>query len=774
MRTKNLILTLLVVCCTTGLCAQTPKSAGKMSAWLRNQYQQQQEAVMKSGGRLRVQGRPVRNYILTLVESTDEAATIRQKGGVVWQDFGQGICAAFLPTDSLDVLGQSDAILRMEANAMPVAHNDTSAVITGVEKLWMAEAPLPQAFTGKGVYAGVMDVGFDFTHPAFRNDDGTSRIKWFWDPMVPNANDDILGMFYTTPEQVLIARHSSDADEQNHGSHVMGSMAGRGLDYCYVGMAPEADIIGAHMPLGNLTEKDFLPFAEYIKSHYGKDVLMDEAILQVQLSDIPGLVELYKIFEAADAAGQPCVVNWSFGSPANFLYDNRLFERVFNTLVGPGHIVVASAGNNGGYKTYLKKEADEVLNTMVFFLGGENYGILMRTAWEDPDFTLQLKISSLSDYFTVDTRAVKEALDKGESYEKQVLLPKPEGWDDEVLGEYVAEDHAFKIIVEFGNMADGRPGYLMQVLPSDIFSNPKAILGQIVVDTAVELELLSYCAGGAMVEFDMCDPSLTRGCNEGTLGTPASMDRIITVGAMHHRSTFTNVLFEETTTNKLASKEGQLASFSSCGPTIDGRIKPDVVAPGLNILSVLNSFYMKNGMGNEAAAAGINPRKVYASERYGRQYGMWAMSGTSMASPIAAGIVALWLQAKPDLTPEDILGVIERTSHQPEPEFSGTDKNIYYGWGEIDAYAGLLDVLGLATSVPGLSRHQPAGIIFRLSGRTLYLDGLDDAVAVTVYNLSGQPVLRTVCTDGSITLPNLPDGVYAVQLEQKGSTLIRL
>ena len=456
------------------------------------------------------------------------------------------------------------------------------------------------------------------------------------------------------------------------------------------------------------------------------------------------------------------------------MYDNRLYERVFNTLVGPGHIVVTSAGNNGGYMTYLKKEADEVLNTRAIFLAGTKYGILMRTAWEDPDFTLKLAIGGLSEYFTVDTRAVKEAMDKGESYEKQVLLPKPDSWDDETMGEYVAEDHAFKIIVTAGKMAAERPGYLLQVLPGDVYAEPKAMVGQIVVDTAVELELLSYCESGVIVEFDMCDPSLTRGCNKGTIGTPGSMERIITVGAMHHRSAFMNMLRETVTYNKLASKEGQLASFSSCGPTMDGRIKPDVVAPGHNIISVLNSFYLKNGEGREAGVAKVNPLKAHSSEHYGREYGMWSMSGTSMSSPIVAGIIAMWLEAKPDLTPEDIMGVIERTSHQPEPEFSGTDKNIYYGWGEIDAYAGLLDILGLPTSIPGLSQHQPAGITFRLSGRTLYLDGLDDAVPVTVYNLSGQPVLRTVCTDGTMTLPNLPAGVYAVQIEQKGSTLIRL
>ena len=150
------------------------------------------------------------------------------------------------------------------------------------------------------------------------------------------------------------------------------------------------------------------------------------------------------------------------------------------------------------------------------------------------------------------------------------------------------------------------------------------------------------------------------------------------------------------------------------------------------------------------------------------------MSGTSMSSPITAGVVALWLQANPNLTPEDIKGIIERTSHQPEPEFSGTDKNVYYGWGEIDAYAGLLDILGL-TGIREISKHQPAGLKFRLEGRTLHIDGIDSSETVTVFDLSGRPVLRTeTSSDGILSLPGLSTGVYAVQVGHRGSTLIRL
>ena len=751
-----------VLCCAMTTEAQGLPKPSKMSPWLRGQYRQQQEAVKQSGGRLRAQGRPVMKYILTLVESTDQAQSLREKGGVVVQDFGEGICAAFLPMDSLGVMEQSSTILRMEANKPMTLHNDTSALILSTDKVWNGQSQLPQAFTGKGVIAAVMDVGFDFTHPAFRNDDGTSRIKWFWDPTAPNANNDTFGMIYATPAEVLAARHSMDADVENHGTHVLGSMAGDGLDGRYVGMAPEADIMGAYIPLGMMTDEWLDALRQFLINHILGFQGVKDAILQINMGYVIDLVELYKIFQQADAAGQPCVVNWSFGAPPDFYYDGTLYEQVFNRLVGPGRIVVASAGNEGGEKTYVEKDAYTPMEQEVYYSGYTNrFYMNLRTDMSAAYFRVSVTLQGVADTLFFDTRDAIAAAQAGDTL--RVAVPEVEMT---VSADILANDKiAFKIMLMPLN------DYAESITYEDGWMQTN---GKILIDAPVEIQMMGASIQGETVTFSEENDENSRGCQKCTVGVPASMERIIAVGAMHHRSQFTNIWGETNSAYPAGSQEGTLASFSSCGPTLDGRVKPDVVAPGHNIISALNSFY-RNNHDLQATCDETIPLMPYYKNVFGNDYAVWAMSGTSMSSPITAGVIALWLQAKPDLTPEDILGVIERTSHQPEPEFSGTDKNVYYGWGEIDAYAGLLDILGLTTAIPDLSSHQPAGVTFRLQGRTLHIDGADDGTPVRIYTTDGRLIAAASLAAGTVILPaTAGTGVFAVQVGKQGSTLIRM
>jgi hypothetical protein len=382
----------------------------------------------------------------------------------------------------------------------------------------------------------------------------------------------------------------------------------------------------------------------------------------------------------------------------------------------------------------------------------------MRTEAEEPDFELKFAFDDRTDTLVFNTGDIKTGCKQTDCFR--------ESYEDFFIQFEVKEAYDGRLIYQ---IAIGDPKVTSYEITEEEFRKS----GKLICDAIPKIEMLGGVNNTYQFRFSQSNLVDSRGCNPGTIGVQCDMDRIISVGAMHHRSSFTNILGENYTPFQMGSEEGHLTSFSSCGPTLQGRIKPDVVAPGFNIISCYNSFYHKTDA-SDGLVEDILPKAAYADKAFGRTYAMVTMSGTSMATPITAGIIALWLQAKPDLTPEDIMGVIERTSHQPEPEFSGEDKNIYYGWGEIDAYAGLLDILKVTTNIPELSHHQPAGIKFRLDGHTLCVEGATDGMPVTVYDLSGRPVHRATIADGRVQLPDLRTGVYAVQLGQIGSTLIRL
>ncbi len=144
-------------------------------------------------------------------------------------------------------------------------------------------------------------------------------------------------------------------------------------------------------------------------------------------------------------------------------------------------------------------------------------------------------------------------------------------------------------------------------------------------------------------------------------------------------------------------------------------------------------------------------------------------------APTAAGIVALWVQAAADkgktLTNADIKDIFSHSCDTDEFTKAAPHR---FGAGKINAYKGLLYVLGLDTGIQGLSQKQPAGITFRVENGQLIAEGAEDGTAVTLYNLSGAIVRRATVLAGSVSLAGLQKGVYAVQLGKLGSTLIRL
>jgi len=117
------------------------------------------------------------------------------------------------------------------------------------------------------------------------------------------------------------------------------------------------------------------------------------------------------------------------------------------------------------------------------------------------------------------------------------------------------------------------------------------------------------------------------GPKENTVTSPGISKKVITVGASDDNKTVQ--IWGDT-----------LVDFSGRGPTLDCIIKPDVIAPGADIVSCLSSA---ETVGKKAA---LNQKIV--AQHYLR------LSGTSMSTPIVTGAVALLLQKHPKLTPNQV------------------------------------------------------------------------------------------------------------------------
>ena len=139
------------------------------------------------------------------------------------------------------------------------------------------------------------------------------------------------------------------------------------------------------------------------------------------------------------------------------------------------------------------------------------------------------------------------------------------------------------------------------------------------------------------------------------IGTPGSAEDVITVGAL--------------------DKDTSIAVYSSQGPTEEGRVKPNIAYMGSSIMSV-----------------------EYNS---GDQYS--AKSGTSMATPGAAGVGALMLQANPNLSPFDIRNIMQETATYRQCHYMGANEpcaedlipknrqNNVYGHGHVNSLEAVLE-----------------------------------------------------------------------------------
>jgi hypothetical protein len=266
-------------------------------------------------------------------------------------------------------------------------------------------------------------------------------------------------------------------------------------------------------------------------------------------------------------------------------------------------------------------------------------------------------------------------------------------------------------------------------------------------------------------------PWASNGNTDITISDFPCGDSIISVAAYTTKNHWTSVNLGG---YSYSTTFGSLASFSSHGPRVDGLSKPDIAAPGFGVVSSVNSFDTSFSANHSMVPY------VVKNYKYGNvNYKYAIMSGTSMASPMVCGVVALMLEKNPNLTPSEIRNILQSTA-TVDTFVTNTNNPNLWGAGKLNAWAAMKAIDGITDVETQEQPDQVEALIYpNPSNGTFNIDLKDMATVseIKIYDLLGNCVFtRAIETIGkqmiTINAENLSEGQYFVEV--MGSAGMRL
>lgn len=634
---------------------------------------------------------------------------------------------AYIPLEELDEVAALDGVKYIEMGTPITPKLDEARKDTRADDM-QAGTSLPEGYTGKGVIVGVVDNGFDLGHPNFYTRDKSElRIKRFWDQNASGtAPEDFgYGCEYATTEAILAKGY--DITSSTHATHVTGIAAGadntneKGL----YGVAPDAEIVLVAL---NTTEM------------YNGD---NTAVLD----------GIKYIFDYADSVEKPCVVNLSLGSYMGPRDGSSTFDTMADALQGPGRLLVGSAGNDGGTKFHAGKSfegngADTLATFFDFTYRGEQYGFV--EIWCDAG----MDITFVPIVYNASENRIQKVYEPARFNATQC--------DNKTYNFTIDADNVWGGLYVEGEINPINGKTHLVVNPDFYGLNEGFDRGFYLISS--DKGTVHMWSDGYMCSFSNFErPGFIDGNDQSTMGEIGGTGkRIISVGAYVTRDQYTQMGIPTFS----GEEQDDIASFSSSGPTPDGRMKPEVTAPGTYIISSLSSYYTGNKL--KYSTVTWNDKK----------YEFGFMQGTSMASPFVAGVMAAWLQAYPELTPELVREVLQKTARQDDYTGVIDGGSNLWGYGKIDAYEGIRECLGYEN---GIGQHADDGNSHVLTvvgdGVRILFGHADTDISIALYNIQGVCVARQTIDQAypgeEVVMPFRArnGGVYLVQLSGSSTEL---
>ncbi len=632
------------------------------------------------------------------------AAEVKKRGGVVLQQL-PGLITFRIAAKEVSGFARHRAVEFIEFDSgQGYVLNDSMLYNNRVMDVHLGQAWPDVELTGKDVVMGLVDSGIELAHPDFQHADGTTRIKYLWDQ---NQNGTAplpfgYGVEWTAADiDAGITGHQDQPQYFGHGSTVTGSAAGNGLAVDnYKGVAPESDLIivssGFGLPNWSLTVADAVQY----------------------------------IFEKADELGKPAVVNLSLGTYTGSHDGLDAAALVIDSLVNakPGRAVVCAVGNSGNWPAYHLDYEVTADTAFTWFQYNANsalgYGAVFFELWADTaDFNnVQFAVGadrvnpSLKFRGATGFRSINEVLNAV------------------VSDTLIADGNRIAVVDYAAGLRGGQ--YRLQVHLATPDSSQYRFRfmttgsGKFDVWSASTLGTSNMIASGLPAQTVFPDIANYRAPDKfkHMVSSWAASPNVIAVSNYTNRDEYIDI---NGNLQQFAPPQGILSVNSSWGPTRDNRQKPEVAASGDMTLSSGKLSVLAAMINNE-------PFKVAPGGMHYRN------GGTSMASPVVAGALALLLEQCPYADVETLRQAIIEQVYLDA--FTGDSSSVSYGYGKLDVAAAVQSRYFKPEFVHDLELHQ-------CTDETTMLQLTDDYSA---YSWStGEETPQIVITE---------PGIYSVQV----------